>query len=358
MTPGQPHLLAGGVEGHRQAGQHRSPGPSGSRRRNSPASASTNAAALRWGTATPLGVPVVPDVKMIHASSPGAGAGAGTGRPHLPPGKFTAVAGDGADTRRGPHQLGTVVRVIHVDGHVGRPDRQHPEDGQVKLCRTGTDADTDPVAPADTRRGQPVTDSPHLAKQAQVVQHRPGHHQSRQPAETSPPWPPGSATTYAAAAPEPRSRPRLRRPRPKTPLASRPRRGQHQTEPPSFNSSISTHASATAQQKRLINRPTGTIARPVTGRRARPGTPTAGDSTVAQARLIRIIRRYCYVPTSSRAQGPTRIGIRHICKPGHSGHRVHPPVLGRPGSWTTSPRTARCLPASCSSSPGPPNPPG
>jgi hypothetical protein len=46
----------------------RSPGPIGSSVRNSAASASTNAAALRWLTATPLGFPVDPEVKMIHAS--------------------------------------------------------------------------------------------------------------------------------------------------------------------------------------------------------------------------------------------------------------------------------------------------
>ncbi len=47
----------------------RSPGPIGSSGRNRRASASTKAAALRWVTATPFGLPVEPDVKMIHASS-------------------------------------------------------------------------------------------------------------------------------------------------------------------------------------------------------------------------------------------------------------------------------------------------
>ena len=51
----------------------RSPGPIGSSARNRRASASTNAAAEPWLTATPFGVPVEPDVKMIHASSPGPG---------------------------------------------------------------------------------------------------------------------------------------------------------------------------------------------------------------------------------------------------------------------------------------------
>ncbi len=51
----------------------RSPGPIGSSVRNSRASASTKAAAEPWLTATPLGLPVEPEVKMIHASSSGAG---------------------------------------------------------------------------------------------------------------------------------------------------------------------------------------------------------------------------------------------------------------------------------------------
>ena len=46
----------------------RSSGPRGSACRNISASASTKAAALRLLTATPLGLPVEPEVKMIHAS--------------------------------------------------------------------------------------------------------------------------------------------------------------------------------------------------------------------------------------------------------------------------------------------------
>ena len=54
----------------------RSSGPIGSSRRNIWASASTNAAALRWVTATPFGVPVDPEVKMTQASSRPSGAAA------------------------------------------------------------------------------------------------------------------------------------------------------------------------------------------------------------------------------------------------------------------------------------------
>ena len=47
----------------------RSPGPSGAPWRKRRASASTKAAAERCVTATPFGVPVEPEVKMIQASS-------------------------------------------------------------------------------------------------------------------------------------------------------------------------------------------------------------------------------------------------------------------------------------------------
>ena len=57
----------------------RSPGPIGRSCRNIRASASTKAAALRWLTATPLGVPVLPDVKMIQASSVRSGSSSGAG---------------------------------------------------------------------------------------------------------------------------------------------------------------------------------------------------------------------------------------------------------------------------------------
>ena len=51
----------------------RSPGPRGASWRNMRDSASTNAAAERWLIATPFGVPVDPEVKMIQASSEGCG---------------------------------------------------------------------------------------------------------------------------------------------------------------------------------------------------------------------------------------------------------------------------------------------
>ncbi len=68
----------------------RSSGPIGLSAKNICASASTNAAALRWVTATPLGVPVEPEVKMIQASSRSVGAPAR--QPREDPGPRTSPA--------------------------------------------------------------------------------------------------------------------------------------------------------------------------------------------------------------------------------------------------------------------------
>ena len=59
----------------------RSPSPRGSGCRNILDSASTNAAALRWLTATPFGVPVDPDVKITQASSASPGSSASRAGP-------------------------------------------------------------------------------------------------------------------------------------------------------------------------------------------------------------------------------------------------------------------------------------
>ena len=83
----------------------RSPGPSGASCRNSRASASTNAAAERCETATPLGVPVEPEVKMTQASSAGAG-----GRRRRP-----APAGRGGAARTSPSSPSTTATSASVN---------------------------------------------------------------------------------------------------------------------------------------------------------------------------------------------------------------------------------------------------
>lgn len=135
----------------------RSPGPIGSSVRNSEASASTKAAALRWLTATPLGLPVEPEVKMIHASCSGPGRAAAA---PAAGGVGDVDARSGAQHRPYPglaeDQLGALVRVLGVDRHVGGARGEHGQDARVQLVGAGGHAYPDPVAEAHPggREGQ------------------------------------------------------------------------------------------------------------------------------------------------------------------------------------------------------------
>ncbi len=132
----------------------RSPGPIGSSARNRRASASTNAAAEPWLTATPFGVPVEPEVKMIHASSSGPGV------PGVPIGALCFVSGavvaeHGAHPGLAEHELGPLLGVVGVDGNVRGARGEDGEDRDVQLGGAGGDPDTDAVADPDagSRRG-------------------------------------------------------------------------------------------------------------------------------------------------------------------------------------------------------------
>ena len=135
----------------------RSPGPMGSSTRNIRDSASTKAAALRWVTATPLGLPVEPLVKMTQASSVGRRA-----RPRLEarrpvrqlrgdPALDPQVVADHRD-RVGllEHDARALVGVVGVDGDVGRAGAEDAEDGDVEIGGAGLDAHADLVADPDT----------------------------------------------------------------------------------------------------------------------------------------------------------------------------------------------------------------
>jgi len=80
----------------------RSPGPIGASWRNIRDSACTKAAALRWETATPLGLPVDPEVKMTQASSVGSASRAATGSASPSAGTPTRLAAVGVMTRSLP----------------------------------------------------------------------------------------------------------------------------------------------------------------------------------------------------------------------------------------------------------------
>ena len=115
----------------------RSPGPIGSSTQNSRASASTNAAAARWLTATPFGLPVDPEVKMIHASSSGPGRAGPPHRACRRSGERAAVGEHGDHPGLAEHQLGPLVRVVGVDRDVGGAGREHGQDRRrtARRCR-------------------------------------------------------------------------------------------------------------------------------------------------------------------------------------------------------------------------------
>ena len=134
----------------------RSPGPSGLSCRKICASASTNAAALRCVTATPFGVPVEPEVKMIQASSRVERlARAPTAR--RPRAADQALLGDDPDDPGlAEHQLGALVGIVGVDGHVGGAGGQRRQDRHVERVAARRHPDADAVAAADPARGQPL----------------------------------------------------------------------------------------------------------------------------------------------------------------------------------------------------------
>jgi hypothetical protein len=153
VPPGEPHLLARGVERDRQPRQHAVAGPIGSSARNRRASASTNAAAEPWLTATPFGVPVEPDVKMIHASSSGPGVPGRADRCACV-GQGSVVAEHRAHPGLAEHELGPLVRVVGVDGHVRGARGEDREDRDVQLGGAGGDPDADAVADPDAALGE------------------------------------------------------------------------------------------------------------------------------------------------------------------------------------------------------------
>ena len=152
----------------------RSPGPRGRCCTNIRASASTNAAALRWLTATPFGVPVEPEVKMTQASSVGEGVvldpGVGVG-----PGREDDEVGghDRGHAGLAEDQPGALVGVVAVDRHVGGARQQDADDRHVEVGRAGRDPHADPVAAPGARLAQRRGDLQGGRQQLVVGQHHP-----------------------------------------------------------------------------------------------------------------------------------------------------------------------------------------
>jgi len=112
----------------------RSSGPSGASCRNSRASASTNAAAERWVTATPFGTPVDPDVKMIQASSSTSGGGTAT---------IACVAGCGASPSNSAAARASPVASATASASAPRgPDAGTYSPAPVMIPRTAASPNT------------------------------------------------------------------------------------------------------------------------------------------------------------------------------------------------------------------------
>ena len=133
----------------------RSPGPIGLSCKKIRASASTKAAALRWVTATPFGVPVEPEVKMIQASSRPSGAAARHPRdepgPRVRPASVMTPTTPASPNTRSARSCG----IVGVDRDVGRAGGQRRQDRHVERVAARRHPDPDAVTPADAPRAQP-----------------------------------------------------------------------------------------------------------------------------------------------------------------------------------------------------------
>jgi hypothetical protein len=156
VPPGQPHLLAGGVERHRQPGQD--PVVRADRRLGG-----TGEEEPRLGVHERGGRAVADRDTLRGAGGaggeddPGVVVGSGPARPPLrrtPQRDGAAVAEHRADVRLAEDQLGALLRVVRVDRHVRRTGREHTEDRQVELGGAGGDTHADPVADADPVPGE------------------------------------------------------------------------------------------------------------------------------------------------------------------------------------------------------------
>ena len=114
------------------------------------ASASTNAAADRWLTATPFGAPVDPDVKITHASSLDAERAIRAARCRELLDR-EPVADDGARAGAVEHVRRPRRWIVRVDRHVCGAGLEHAEDRDVQLAGAARDADADAVARSDPR---------------------------------------------------------------------------------------------------------------------------------------------------------------------------------------------------------------
>jgi hypothetical protein len=170
VPPGQPHLLAGGVEGHRQAGEHPVSRPDRLLGEEQPCLGVDEGRGAAVGDGDPLGpagrARGEDDPRVVVGTGPGAGPGRPAAQRHR-----AASADHRAHAGLAEDQLGSLVGVLGVDRHVGRAGGEHAEDRQVEVDRAGRHAHPHPVADPDAGRRQRAAEPLDLGDQRLVAQH-------------------------------------------------------------------------------------------------------------------------------------------------------------------------------------------
>lgn len=153
MAPGQPHLFARGVEGHREAGKHPVLGADGFGLEEEPGfgvherGGRTVLDGHTLGSAG--GARSENDPRIIvqpRSCRIGERFARSIGKPDVQP-----RTDDCRHFGLPEHQACPFLGIVGVDGHVGGPGHQDAEDSHVELIGSGRDADTDFRTRAQTR---------------------------------------------------------------------------------------------------------------------------------------------------------------------------------------------------------------
>ncbi len=171
MPPGQPHLLAGRIECHRQAGQYAVTWTQrplaheqlclGVHERGGRAVADRHALRLPGRPRSEDDPGVVIRVRPTPFTLRDHSRAGGQRQPG---------AENRADAGLGPDQLGAIARVVQIDGDVGGAGGEDAEDRHIQIGCAGRLPDADTVARADAGPMQPGRHRAHRGPQRPVIQ--------------------------------------------------------------------------------------------------------------------------------------------------------------------------------------------
>lgn len=173
VAPGQPHLLAGGVEGDGESCHDAVAGADGllGEEQGGFGVHEGGGAAVADGDALGLagGAGGEDDPRVVFGTGAG-GGGAGAGLRCAAGVDALSAAEDRADPGLAEDQVGALVRVLGVDGYVGGAGGEDGEDGHVQLVGPGRHADADPVAESYPGGGEGLAPALDLDGQGPVGQ--------------------------------------------------------------------------------------------------------------------------------------------------------------------------------------------